>query len=171
MAAFSGYCLQANGVHWPWPMTMDGGSFDMGGTPAEQWDAIPLNAKIQILAFIGFLEFYDEIAGTHYMKGGRPGDYPSFKVGGADRFLPVDLYDPAGLFSGMSAEKSKKGLLVEINNGRAAMLAIMAFMSEAKIPGSVPVLTKIGIPAYAGDVMMPFEGNFRPFAENFHVFG
>ena len=54
MAAFSGYCVQSNGFHWPWAMTMDGGSFDMAGSsPPEQWDAIPLNAKLQIVAFVG----------------------------------------------------------------------------------------------------------------------
>jgi len=172
MAAFSGYCLQSNGVHWPWPMTMGGDSFaGVGGSPPEQWDAIPVNGKIQILAFVGFLEAYSELAGTHYMKGGRAGEYPSFKAAGADKFLPVDLFDPAGFSSSMSPAQSKKGLLAEINNGRLAMLAVIAFVSEGKIPGSVPALTGLGIPAYAGDVMMPFEGNFRPFAENFHAFG
>ena len=56
MAAFSGYVVQANGFHWPWAMTMDGRSFDVAGSPPEQWDAIPLNAKLQIVAFVGFLE-------------------------------------------------------------------------------------------------------------------
>merc|ERR1712060_964155 len=144
-------------------MTMDGGSFDMSGmSPPEQWDAIPLNAKLQIAAFVGFLEFYSEIAGAHYMKGGVPGKYPSFAEVGADKFLPVDLYDPAGLFGGMSAEKSKRGLQAEINNGRLAMLAIFGFLSESKIPGSVPALSFIK--PYAGDYMIPFEGNFDIFA-------
>ena len=43
--------------------------------------------------------------------------------------MPVDLYDPAGLWGDMSAEKSKRGLAVEINNGRAAMLGIFGFMA------------------------------------------
>ena len=48
--------------------------------------------------------------------------------------------------------------MAEINNGRAAMLAIFAFLSESKIPGSVPALSFIK--PYAGDYMIPFEGNF-----------
>jgi hypothetical protein len=117
MAAFSGYVVQANGFHWPWAMTMDGRSFDVAGSPPEQWDAIPLNAKLQIVAFVGFLEraaapaprraappraarrppatrrprprrFYSEIAGTHYMKGGVPGKYPSFAETGFDAVVP-----------------------------------------------------------------------------------
>ena len=161
MAAFSGYCVQSNGFHWPWPMTMDGQSFAIAGSPPEQWDAIPLNAKLQIVAFVGFLEFYSELAGTHYMKGGTPGKYPSFSDTGFDKVMPVDLYDPAKLFSGMSAEKSKRGLAVEINNGRAAMLGIFAFMSASKVDGSVPALSFIK--PYAGDYMQPFEGNFDLF--------
>jgi len=157
MAAFSGYCVQSNGFHWPWAMTMDGGSFDMSGSsPPEQWDAIPLNAKLQIVAFVGFLEFYSEIAGTHYMKGGVPGKYPSFSEAGADKFLPVDLYDPAKLWGEMSAEKSKRGLQAEINNGRAAMLGVFGFYSAAAIPGSVPALASF-IKPYSGEIMAPFS--------------
>ena len=44
------------------------------------------------------------------------------------------------------------------------MLGLFGFLSEAATPGSVPLLTKIGIPAYSGNVMVPFEGNF-------HIFG
>ena len=34
----------------------------------------------------------------------------------------------------------ERGLLVEINNGRLAMLGIFGFLAESKIPGSVPAL-------------------------------
>ena len=180
-----------------------------------------------MIAFIGFLEFYSEIAGTHYMKGGVPGKYPSFAETGFDavmpcveinqcvgrsflgddaavlcwlrraarnrhrhaieqasrrwrggrrddaartrrkilistQVMPVDLYDPAGLWGDMSAEKSKRGLAVEINNGRAAMLGIFGFMAASKVDGSVPALSFIK--PYAGDYMQPFEGNFDLFA-------
>ena len=48
MAAFVGYCVQSN-VVFPWKETMDGAGFP--GTdlsPPEQWDALPLGAKIQV---------------------------------------------------------------------------------------------------------------------------
>ena len=48
MAAFSGYVVQANGFHWPWAMTMDGRSFDVAGSPPEQWDALSSAAKAQV---------------------------------------------------------------------------------------------------------------------------
>ena len=55
MAAFVGYIVQANGIHWPWPMSFDGTPFPYdAGSPPEQWDALPDAAKWQILLFIGF---------------------------------------------------------------------------------------------------------------------
>ncbi|KAH8061712.1 chlorophyll A-B binding protein [Aureococcus anophagefferens] len=122
----------------------------------------PANAKLQIIAWVGFLEFYSEIAGTHYMKGGVPGKFPSFKETAIANILPVDLYDPTNVASSMSAEESKKGLQAEINNGRLAMLGIFGFLTEAKIPGAVPALSNIVKP-YAGDVMAPFAANAHCF--------
>lgn len=57
MAAFVGYCVQSN-VHWPWAMTLDGTPFPSTDlSPPEQWDALPLASKLQIILFIGFLEW------------------------------------------------------------------------------------------------------------------
>ena len=83
MAAFVGFCLQANGVCFPWAESLDGTTFadiSAAGGPADQWDALPTNAKLQIIGFVGFLEFWSENAyalkesgQTHYMRGGKPG--------------------------------------------------------------------------------------------------
>ena len=43
-------------------------------------------------------------------------------------------------------------LRTEINNGRLAMLGIMAFLAESKVPGSVPALGGLGIAPYSGEV-------------------
>merc|ERR1712072_530252 len=83
------------------------------------------------------------------------GAYPSLK-GVMPHPMPFDLFDPFGLSKNASPEKKAKGLLAEINNGRAAMLGIMAFLAESKVPGSVPALSAIGIKPYAGEVMAPF---------------
>ena len=40
----------------------------------------------------------------HYMRGGRPGDYPPF-FGEGKNFLPLNLYDPFGTFKKMAAEQ------------------------------------------------------------------
>jgi len=57
MFAFVGYIVHANGITWPWPMTLDGSPFPKVASAPEAWDAIPEAAKLQIMLFIGFLEF------------------------------------------------------------------------------------------------------------------
>merc|ERR1719183_2238174 len=148
MFAFCGYIAQANGIHFPYFM----GVPTSGATPEEQWFNLPVEGRVQIIAFIGFLEWWGEFGGTHYMKGGKPGEYPAFENIPAHR-LP-SLYDPFGIARKNSPEKKAKGLLAEINNGRLAMIGIMGFISEAHVPGSVPAISGL-IKPFAGDVMAP----------------
>jgi len=154
MAAFVGYCVQANGIHFPYLL----GQPTSGASPEEQWFNLPVEGRLQIILFIGFLEFWGEFAGTHYMRGGKPGVYPAFdKVNGYSIPFPPNppsLYDPFGVASKQSDEKKAAGLLKEINNGRLAMLGIMGFVSESHVPGSVPALSGLITP-FAGDVMAP----------------
>ena len=75
----TGYIAQSNGLHFPWPTSFDGSPFPYdAGSPPEQWDALTDAAKWQILLFIGFLEWFSEAGGEHYMRGGKPGDFPNF---------------------------------------------------------------------------------------------
>lgn len=166
MAAFVGYCAQSNFV-WPWGMTMEGDAFPgLDLSPPEQWDAIPFAAKIQIILFVGFLEWYSELTPgegaesgqVHYMKGGQPGKFPNFDA--IPHSVPFDLYDPFRWSTKMTDEKKESRLRMEINNGRLAMLGIFGFLSAQTIPGSVPALAGIVKP-YAGDVMAPFAANFH----------
>ena len=71
---------------------------------------------------------------AHYMRGGKPGFFPSLKKN-IPHPIPFDLYDPFGFSKKASAEKKAKGLRIEVNNGRLAMLGIMAFLAEAKVRG------------------------------------
>jgi len=165
MAAFVGYIIQANGIHFPWSLTgtVSYADISAAGGPPDQWDALPTASKVQILLFIGFLEIcgestyiLEQSGMKHYMKGGKPGAYPSLKSV-MPHPVPLDLFDPFGLQGKMSPEKKEKSLLAEINNGRLAMLGIMAFLAESKVPGSVPALGGLGIKPYAGEVMAPFS--------------
>jgi len=150
MFAFCGYIAQANGLHFPYWM----GQPTSGATPEEQWFNLPVQGRVHIVLFIGFLEWWGEFArDSHYMRGGKPGLYPAFEGIPAHKIPP--LYDPFGIASKNSDEKKAKGLLMEINNGRLAMIGIFGFMSEAKVPGSVPFLTGL-IKPFAGDTMAPF---------------
>ena len=153
MFAFCGYVAQANGLTFPDLI----GRSTSGVTPEEQWFNLPVQGRVQIVLFIGFLEWWGEFGGTHYMRGGKPGEYPPFKdipfhKAHLDRF---SLYDPLGIASKNSDEKKAKGLLAEINNGRLAQIGIMGFVAESHVPGSVPALTGL-IKPFAGDVMAPF---------------
>jgi len=158
MAAFVGYCIQSNLV-FTWPQTTAGDlppSVDL--LPEEQWDAIPLWARYQIVGVIGFLEFWDEIGGMemdHYMRGRQPGKYPTLEYFRKEVHWVPDLYDPFGSNKKMTEEKKKTRLLAEINNGRLAMLGIFGFLVADKIPGSVPLLEQIAKP-YAGEPMIPW---------------
>jgi len=166
MFAFVGYVVQSNGVHWPWNIESSGLSFgdiSAAGSPPEQFDALSSAAKIQFFTVIAFLELIGENSYAleqsgekHYMRGGKPGFYPSFKTEAIPHPVPFDLFDPFGISKNATPEKKAKGLLVETNNGRLAMLGIMGFLAEQKVPGSVPALTGIVKP-YAGEIMAPFS--------------
>jgi len=152
MAAFVGYIVQSNGIKFPWDAIAQ--AVPDGLSPEAQWDAIPLAAKLQIIGFVGFLDVYSEHSfilekqgQKHYMKGGKPGYFPTFDS------LPHPV--PLNLSASRSPEDKEKGLIAEINNGRLAMIGIMGFVSAAKVPGSVPALTPF-IKAYDGDCMVPF---------------
>jgi hypothetical protein len=165
MFAFVGYIVQSN-VVFPWPQTLAGAAHpSVDFSPEAQWDAVPLGAKWQIFAVISMLELWDECGGgtlPHYMKGRKPGQYPSFG-GFRDAVHPVlDLYDPFGFNKKMSEETKERRLIAEINNGRAAMIGMFGFISADTVAGSVPLLNDIAIP-YSGNPMIPFEGQFSYF--------
>ncbi|GMI08304.1 hypothetical protein TrLO_g6476 [Triparma laevis f. longispina] len=166
MAAFVGYIVHAQGITWPFPQGLDGAAWpklaSVGSVPAL-WDALPELSKWQIILAIGALEFWDEYQfegipddkEKHYMRGGQPGKFANKK----NSIFPLNLYDPFGFNKGMSDEKREKRLIMEINNGRLAMIGIFGFLSEGTVEGSVPFLKGI-IPHYDGNVMIPFEGDF-----------
>merc|ERR1711918_199363 len=111
------------------------------GGPADQWDALPTAAKLQILGVIGFLEMFSEtttaleISGEkHYVRGGKPGFYPSLKKAGFPHPVPLDLWDPFGF---------------------TAMIGIFGLISASK-GLQVPILDGLGIKPYAGEPMAPF---------------
>ena len=96
----------------------------------------------------------------HYMKGGKIGAFPAFD----SKYIPggaLNLYDPFGWRKNLTEEQKANGLVKEINNGRLAMIGILGFLSEGKVPGSVPLLSGI-IPAYSGEPMAPFDHSLFP---------
>jgi len=175
MAAFVGFIVQSNNIHFPWMMSNKMGisyaDIAAAGGPAAQWDALPTIAKLQIFGLIFFLEVWGEGKTTlaaagekHYMRGGKPGFYPPFS-GLLPHPVPFNLFDPFGLSKNASPEKKARGLVAEINNGRLAQIGIIAFCSEARVPGSVPALSGLITP-YSGECMAPFSSDTSlPFVE------
>merc|ERR1719408_671693 len=180
MAGFVGYCVHANGIHFPWKIPGDE-LCAPGVSPPELWNNLPFEAKLQIILAIGIFEFYSEAAmslspgqGGHYMRGGKPGLFPPFKgpakgvLGDAEgrpllpHPAPLNLYDPFNFNSKKSDEWKAKKLQTEINNGRLAMIGLMSLLSEGAIPGSVPALKGL-IPASGEiNVMSPLDFS-KPF--------
>ena len=161
MAAFVGYCVQSNGIYFPWNLAGDVSYASLSelGSPGDQWDAVPAAGKLQILFTIAILEYVGEQAEPHYMRGGKPGFYPSLKEAkGIPHPIPLDLYDPFGLFANDSEEKKARGRNVEINNGRAAMLGIFGLISASK-GLIVPGLDGLGLAPYSGEPMAYFGPN------------
>ena len=176
MAAFVGFCVQANGIHFPWNLqaplgavnsgipTISFGDISAAGGPGDQWDALPTAAKLQIIGAIGFLEMCGEASvllemdgQQHYVRGGKPGYFPKIK----DKMphpIPLEFFDPLGLQKKMTPEQKEKSLLAEINNGRLAMLGTFGLVSASK-GLIVPGLDSLGLKQYAGEPMAPFSGN------------
>ena len=170
---------------------------------------------------------------AHYMRGGKPGYFPTFD--NLPHPAPFNLFDPFKLSKNASPEKKAKGLLAEVNNGRLAMCAatehttlrralaspippvacprpgiphlrvesmrpaapapeplflarvlapmrspcmelisarplwphrrigLFGFLAESQVPGSVPGLSSVGLKAYSGNIMAPFDANFHIF--------
>lgn len=138
MAAFVGYCVQANHIVWPGAPA----PADLG--PEAQWDAMGADWKWYIILGVGALELIDESdSNGHYMKGRDPGRHPAFQRK-----------------TKASPEKLASGRVKEINNGRLAMLGIMGFVSSSSVGGSVPLLDRFNIPAYDGQFWAPFQADF-----------
>jgi hypothetical protein len=187
MAGFVGYCVHANGITFPWNIqtalpqttltsslpTISFADISAAGSPGDMWDALPTAAKLQILLVVGFLEMHGENSlaleadgQKHYVRGGKPGYYPSFK-GRYPHPVPLDLWDPFGFTKNLSPERKEKALLAEVNNGRLAMIGLFGLLSASK-GLIVPGLDGLGLTSYAGEYMSPFTAadSVLPFVED-----
>jgi len=161
MAGFVGYCIHENGITFPWAPFSSG--YEGMAAPAI-WDKLPLEARLQIILVVGFFEFWSESSyilksegQSHYMRGGKPGYFPTFKE--LPHPVPLNLFDPFGFTKKMAPEAKSKKLLAEVNNGRLAMIGLMSLLAESKVPGSVPALAGL-IKSYDGNVMAPLEPGY-----------
>ncbi len=159
MAAFLGCVVNGLGLEFPGAIDVNGDSFASLGTtklPLETWDAIPASGRIQLITAIGGMEWVFEAQQPHYLRGGTPG---------AIRLTPgtapwhASGYDPMGKYDAETRQKKRN---MELANGRLAMLGMAGFVAAEKIPGSVPILAKLG---FAGD----YVRTRRPFHIDLHA--
>lgn len=147
MAAFVGWLVAAQGVHFPGLVSIsEGTTFESLSkmAPLEQWEALPFAGKLQIILFIGFVEHQTEWKSEkHYMAGGQPGDLKALKY----------YWDPLNTTSKWTDAKKAEKRLSELKNGRLAMLGVASVLVAKEIPGSVPV--PIDFPA-GGFLPAPF---------------
>ena len=68
--------------------------------------------------------------------------------------------DPLSFSANATPETKARGLNMEVNNGRLAMIGLMGFIAEASVPGSVPGLAGVVKPYAPGLV-----GVMKPFAD------
>jgi len=134
MAAVTGWCVTALGIHFPGAIDYSGTTFEsLGNDPIGAWDALSGAGKFQIIGLIGFLEFHSELAKPHVMRGGVPGKITPL-------LGPISLWDPIGTMGGLSEEAKFVQRTKEIAKGRLAMIAIVSFFSASFVPGSVPFI-------------------------------
>ena len=128
MLAITGYLVQSAGIHFPGMLSSEISFASISTTytsPFEQWNAVPDAGKYQIIGLIFLTEIATEAKKPHYMMEG--GSLPTMVFPQID-FSKVDT-------ATVQIKRSR-----ELNNGRLAMIAIMAYISEYCIPGSVPIL-------------------------------
>ena len=119
MSVFVRYCALAGDPH-----------SEASLSPKAQWDAVPDLTKWQIIFFIAALEIYDKCSGgtmQHYMRGPKPGQYPSFQVFHDNIHFVLYFYEPIGVNKNTNDGKREERLVMEINNGRLVMLRIFGF--------------------------------------------
>ncbi|KAH8064486.1 chlorophyll A-B binding protein [Aureococcus anophagefferens] len=118
------------------------------------------HGRVAMAAFLGYLAGSTELVSARTrssVRGYEPGLTPP------EQWDAIPLYGKLQIIVLDSPEKKARGRLAEINNGRLAMLGIFSILSEAGAPGSVPALQGL-IPAYDGNVMIPFSGDFSIFS-------
>ena len=91
------------------------------------FDVCLIIGKWQIIGTIFVAEIASEVKKPHYFNGGE---------------LPTMVFPPID-FSGVKPETLKVKRDRELNNGRLAMISIMAFIAEYSIPGAVPPISGI----------------------------
>lgn len=167
MAAFIGYLVQSCPLVFPSTVTNDICTTDMAAAcnPPEQWNALPTLLKVQIISAVFLIEILSE---TGYVLEKDGIKHPA-RGGGIGRVpVPLNLWDPFKLHESKPRDVFDDDISVDVINGRAAMIGIMAFLYEQKVPGAVPGLRWIApnLKPYTGEILAPFTDGDWTFLVN-----
>jgi hypothetical protein len=145
MLGVAGYLTNAAGIYLPGDISYDGTKFSDLGYGWDASFAVPVAGALQVLAFVGFLELFvmKDIEGTGNEFVG------DFRNGALD--FGWDTFDE-------ETKLSKRA--IELNNGRAAQMGLLALMVRETCGNTVVgcyvfSLDKIGSPR------LPFFCSFR----------
>ena len=116
MLGVVGYLTNAAGIYLPGNIAMDGTKFSDLGYGWDASFAVPVAGALQVLAFVGLLE----IAGWKQAEGSFPGDF-------SDSAFPV------GWVGDYDEETKLNKRAIELNQGRAAQMGMLALMVHDKL--------------------------------------
>jgi len=131
MAASVGWIISEAGITFPGDLAT-GVPFSSLPKGIAAWEAVPSAGKLQILFAIGCIELASEAQQPHYMMGGKLGSIPGP--------FGLRLWDPIGTMKALPEDTKANKRLMELNNGRLAMIGVASFISASYIDGSVPAL-------------------------------
>ncbi len=125
MLACAGHITVASGIKLGGAIDMQGTTFDSIPNGFKALEAIPSAGLLQIVAFVGFLELFvmKDIEGT---GNEFPGDF-------RNGFLDFG-------WDSLSAEEQAQKRGIELNNGRAAQMGILALMVHEQLNGEPYVI-------------------------------
>jgi hypothetical protein len=127
MLAVLGHITAAAGVRLPGEISKGVAFADIKGSGFSALSQVPTAGLIQMFLFVGLLETWvcKDIPGT---GNEFPGDLRNGQVDAWDTFSPMD--------------KARKRM-IEINNGRAAMMGILALMIHEGIDGKPYIINEM----------------------------
>ena len=127
MLAVLGHIVTTAGVRLPGDIDYSGTSFASIGTGWDATQSVPVAGALQIFAFVGFLELF---VMKDSANGAEPGEFPGdFRNGALD--FGWDTF---------SEEEKTSKRAIELNNGRAAQMGLLALMVHDKLGNVLDLL-------------------------------
>ena len=127
MLGVAGWLTTAAGIRLPGDIDYEGTSFASIGTGWDATQSVPVAGALQIFAFVGLLEL---AVMKDSANGAEPGDFPGdFRNGALD--FGWDTF---------SEEEQASKRAIELNNGRAAQMGLLALMVHDKLGNVLDLL-------------------------------